>query len=73
MMNTLVHLAIADMITLKAAGSIGDDERRDRKNSAGGREKKKRGKERKREAKSSERGRNGEGEREREKDGDEGR
>lgn len=41
----MVHLAVADMIALKAAGTIGDDERRDRKNSAGGREKRKREKE----------------------------
>lgn len=53
-------IAIADMIALKAAGTIGDDGRRDREDSAGGRERKKKRK-RKREAK-SERGRNRGGE-----------
>ena len=50
------------MIALKAVGAIGEDERRDREDSAGGRKKKKR----KREVK-SERGRNGGGERQKER------
>lgn len=55
------------MIALKAAGAIDDDGRRDRENSAGGREKKK---ERKREAKSAKEGETEreEGERDRKKE-----
>lgn len=53
------------MIALKAVDIINDDERRDREDSAGGRERKKKRK-RKREAK-SERGRNGGGGRQKER------